>query len=87
MILVKTMLFIDGVLMTTFTELPDTSTRYWTKMNKKGHKNEFFGENMTSGNSEVAFFIEMPRTLGENCPMLKTITHSMPTLLAIRWML
>ena len=49
-------LSIDGAFLTTTTVLPDISTQNNTKVYQKGHKREFFIGNMTSGNSEVAYF-------------------------------
>ena len=44
-------------------ELPDTSTQNSTNADQKGHKTEFSDEKMTSGDSEVAFLVELRRTL------------------------
>ena len=38
-------------------ELPDMGTQNRPKVYQKGKRSDFFGENLTSGNSEVAFLV------------------------------
>ena len=48
---------IDGVILFATSELPDILTQSRSKVGQKCHKMELWGEKMTSGNSEAAFFL------------------------------
>ena len=51
------MFAVDGAFIITSQELPDISIQKDAEFNLKGHTSNFICENMTSGNSEVAFFV------------------------------